>query len=103
GGDRARVAGDDEGAGVLVIEAQVVAGHLDRSRRHQVGDRAGAEREAALVGGEAFAAAVGTADMANLHQGRLSGLASLWTTSAVYSLRSWRRRWTRASSGHQQA
>jgi len=50
GADGPRIAGDDQRAGVLVIEANVVASDLDRGRRDEIGERTSAEGEAPLVG-----------------------------------------------------
>ncbi len=48
GRDRARVTDDDQHARILVFQAHVVARDLDRRRRQQVSQGAGATREAAF-------------------------------------------------------
>jgi hypothetical protein len=50
--NRTRVADHDQAAGVLVLQPHVVAGHLKRRRSDQIGQRTGAEREAALLRGK---------------------------------------------------
>src|SRR6266851_6761157 len=46
--DCARVADDDQHAGILVLQSHVVACHLDRGRRQQISQCACAAREAAF-------------------------------------------------------
>jgi hypothetical protein len=99
----ARVASHGERAGVLVVEADVVAGDFEDGRRDEVGERAGAEGEAPLVGAEPVLTCSIASDLQERHQELLPLVCPAWTTRAVYSARSRRRRCTRESSGHQQA
>ena len=82
----------------------MVASDLDRGRRDEIGERTRPEGEAPLVGRKLlpwFGGAAAKGD--ERHQVLLSVWRLAWTTSAVQSASSLRIRWTRASSGHQQA
>ena len=48
-GDGARVGGQGEHAGVLPVQLEVVRAHLDRARRHQIGQATPAQRQQPLV------------------------------------------------------
>jgi hypothetical protein len=101
--DGARVARHGERAGVLVVEADVVTGDFEDGGRDEVGERAGAEGEAPLVGAQSVLTSSIASDLQERHQELLPLACPAWTTRVVYSARSRRRRWTRDSSGHQQA
>ena len=53
GGDSARVGGEGQYACVLAVQPEVVVIDIARARRHQIGQGAAAQRQQALVAGQA--------------------------------------------------
>ena len=101
--DASRVAGYGECAGVLAVEADVVTCDLKNCRSDEVGEGARTESEASSIGAEPVLVVSVSAEFQERHQEPLPLERSAWTTRVAYSARSRRSRWTRDSSGHQEA